>query len=205
MDIKASISAIAGNTIGAWAKERARSQWGIFTTPEDNQAPKPVLSAAHIETLTCKNDYKIASYRQEESNFTSYNKVKSPSSFTVRMICDGSESGEDMLDDIIQLPSFLRSKEQQPQNIRKSFLNTLEKISGDTNLYRLRTPEKNYPRVNIIGYEFKRTTTSGVTMIIAEITLQEVLSAGTFSQTTTPRSASGAQVRNCGVITGTTK
>ncbi|WP_282799626.1 hypothetical protein [Bombella apis] len=219
--LRASASATGGETLGNWAVQRAARQWGIFRRPTadqfssltssgfnrsaggpssflSGQAPRRVLSAAHVVSLRLDEQANICSAPQENGTFTSYNKVFLPYRAMIRMVCDGSETGslgENLLPDFIRNTLGVGS-----DTVRKDFLETLSRLVKDTNLYFVATPEGIYPNANITGYTFTRTVDSGVDIITANITIQEVRQGNT-SRWTGSRHPQGAQTRNAGPVT----
>ncbi|MBA5725476.1 hypothetical protein [Bombella favorum] len=218
--LRASASAFGGAALENWAVQRAARQWGIFRRPTVEQsisttasgfsrssdgpfsslfgqAPKRVLSAAHVESLRMDEQSDICTAPQENGTFTSYNKVFSPYKAVIRMVCDGSETGslgENML------PGFIRNViGLGPDTVRKDFLETLSRLVKDTNLYFVATPEGIYPNANITGYNFTRTAGNGVDVITANITIQEVRQSS-MSRWAGSRYPQGAQTRNTGPV-----
>ena len=219
--LRASASAYGGEALENWAVQRAARQWGIFRRPSadqfstitssgftrstdgsfsglSGQAPRRVLSAAHVESLRMDEQSDICTAPQENGTFTSYNKVFLPYRAMIRMICDGSETGS--LGENL-LPGFIRSAiGLGPDTVRKDFLDTLSRLVKDTSLYFVATPEGIYPNANITGYSFTRTAENGVDVISANITIQEVRQ-GSTSRWTVSRYPQGAQTRNTGPVT----
>lgn len=220
--LRASVSASGGDALENWAVQRAARQWGIFRRPAadqsgsitsspgfsrssdgpfsilQSQAPRRILSAAHVKSLRLDEQSSICSAPQENGTFTSYNKVFLPYRAVIRMVCDGSETGS--LGENL-LPGFIRSAiGLGPDTVRKDFLETLSRLVKDTNLYFVATPEGIYPNANITGYSFTRTAENGVDIITANITIQEVRQ-GSTSRWTGSRYPQGAQTRNTGPVT----
>lgn len=218
--LRASASAFGGEALQNWAVQRAARQWGIFRRPTADQsssttassfnrssdepfstlfgqAPKRILSAAHVESLRMDEQSDICTAPQENGTFTSYNKVFLPYRAMIRMVCDGSETGS--LGENL-LPGFVRSAiGLGPDTVRKDFLETLSRLVKDTNLYFVATPEGIYRNANITGYSFTRTAENGVDVITANITIQEVRQSNT-SRWAGSRYPQGAQTRNAGPV-----
>jgi hypothetical protein len=59
----------------------------------------------------------------------------------------------------------------------KGFLDTLESIQGDTNLYAIVTPDATYLDANLKGYTYKREMNNGAAMIIATLNFVQIMTA----------------------------
>ena len=211
----ASLSSFAGGAIDGFAIQRAARQWGIFRRYQDKnrslvasilgddvdsilgKGPERVLSAARVENLGVHEESTISKSPQQQGTFSSYNKVFEPFTATIRFICDGSETGsigENLL------PGFVRGLMGDGQDsVRQDFVATLAALVKDTSLYYVATPERIYKHANIIGYRIDRKTDSGVDMLVADVTLQEVRSARTTGWVTAKK-PQGAQTQNNGAV-----
>ena len=151
VDFSSSLTSFAGSATDNWAIQRAARQWGIFRRYQEKKpslaakalgsdvdnlfgrGPKPVLSAAHVETLSVNEASTISKSPQALGNFSSYNKVYEPFTATIRFICDGSETGS-IVENL--LPGFVRGLlGDGPDTVRKDFVATLAALVKDTNLY----------------------------------------------------------------------
>lgn len=216
VDFSASLTSFAGSATDNWAIQRAARQWGIFRRYQEKKpslaakalgndvdnlfgrGPKPVLSAAHVETLGVNEASTISKSPQELGNFSSYNKVYEPFTATIRFICDGSETGS-IVENL--LPGFVRGLlGDGPDSVRKDFVATLAALVKDTNLYFVATPERVYKHANIISYRIDRKAEGGVDMIVADVTLQEVRSTKKTGWVTV-KHPQGAQTQNGGAVT----
>lgn len=139
--------------------------WGIFRdTSEDEQGnsedidpetgePFPVVQVTATNppvivpdtflTFGFKNEYSVSDAPTERGGFASYNKVANPYEIQMRLFKSGTVGD------------------------RKAFLESIEKIVGDTNLYKIVTPEKTYLRVNLLRYEVMREEERGAYMLNA--------------------------------------
>lgn len=193
--LSASASTALGGILQDWTTAQASRHWGIF-----DQTNKNVLTAARVLGVEYEASYTISDAPLEDGAFASYNKVKRPYSARVLFVCDGTENGSGALPG--SRTSILKTgRSDAGQAVRTSFLNTLERIVQDTALYTVVTPEKTYLNANIVGYRWRREARQGVTMLIAEVALQEVRNTGTrmFRRTKTP---DGACVVPIGTVQG---
>lgn len=137
-------------------------RWGIFL----NGAPAlPMIQS--IATFEYKQDWSIADYPVEDGAFQSYDKVQLPFDVRVR-VASGSSAAE-----------------------RQALLDAVDVIANSLDLYDVVTPEKIYRSVNISHYDFRRTATNGVGMIVIDLWFQEirVTSTAAFSNTQQPANA----------------
>jgi hypothetical protein len=138
----------------------ATPQWGVFLPDGTN-----VLNPDSCFALDDFNhEFRLSTFPIEEGSFSTFNKVATP--FEGRFIFN--KGG--------------------PQTERTTFLQTLETVVADTNLYILATPELTYPNVNIPRYRLRRRADAGFQLISVEVVVQEVRVAAPpkFSNTADP-------------------
>jgi hypothetical protein len=147
--------------------------WGIFLDGEQAFAYTSVIDFDY------KRDYTVSDYQVEDGGFQSYDKVQLPFDVKVRVVSGGAESD------------------------RQDLLNSVDAASNSLDLYDVVTPEMTYSSCNISHYDYKRTATNGVGMIVIDIWFVEirVTSTSTFSSTQNP-TTSGQQ--NTGSVSPTT-
>lgn len=208
--LEGATSAFAGQALDGWAVSRSAKQWGIFKRERDSVPQKDVtvkatpsykmvriLGASHIETLGFYKSNTISSAPQEDGAFLSYNKVKNPYHVTLRMICDGSDSGH-IWENI--LPGRVRTLMGRGfDDTKKAFIKELDTIVDDTHLYHIKTPEKLYSNANIISYRFHRAPDISSTILMVDLIIQEVRNATSTGWKTT-RTPAGAQKHYNGTV-----
>ncbi|WP_342111640.1 hypothetical protein [Methylobacterium sp. SI9] len=119
-------------------------QWGLF------QGGGSVIDADCIAAFDHKREWVIADYPVERGAFESYDKVALP--FDVRLIyCAGGSEAN-----------------------RAALLASVAAIAGNLQLYDAVTPEKVFPNVNIVHYDFARTAQRGVGLLTVAIWCREV-------------------------------
>jgi hypothetical protein len=165
-------------------------QWGLFTAAGApafaGATSSNILNAAagaigvtnqSVLDLEFSQDYAIATAPQEQGAFLSYNKVSRP--FTARVTY--AVSG---------LASF-----------RTAFLQQVQSLISSLTLLSLVMPDYTYPSCNVTHYDFRRTSRSGVTLLIVDIWVEQVRVTGTaaFSNTNTA-SPSAADPVNGGTV-----
>jgi hypothetical protein len=137
-------------------------QWGIFK----NGVPQIVADS--VVTMDFRQEYDVSDYPVELGAFQSYNKVASPFTARVRFATGGK------LED------------------RTDLLNGIDAITGDTEVYDLHTPEKTYNSVNVTHYDYERSSTNGVGLIMVDVYITEIRNTAqqSFSQVKSPSGAS---------------
>ncbi|MXV44398.1 hypothetical protein GS501_04965 [Saccharibacter sp. 17.LH.SD] len=168
----------------------------------NNVKIRKILSAAHVGDVDITRKSAISTAPQEDGSFVSYNKVMSPYTITIDMICDGSDTGNIGAN---LLPFFLRGKSREAPAIKRQIIEALDFLVQDTNLYYVSTPEKIYRNANIIAYEVKRGIANpngpklGVDMLAIQLTMQEVRSTQSFrNRNSESQYPQGAPVQNNG-------
>lgn len=119
--------------------------WGLYINN------KPAIVAESCVSVELGQDYTLSQYVLENGAFESYDKVWIP--YTIRMRLAQGQSDKD----------------------RTAFLNSLESLAGDTNIYQAVTPEKTYPSVNVSHYSYRREASNGVSLIVAELWLTQIM------------------------------
>lgn len=144
--------------------------WGLFDSNNN-----PVLTAGRVRAIDMRSQYRKTDAPQENGAFMSYNKVRLPSQIMIEMLCDGSAMsygntlGVDNL-----LSAFGVSGAKTEMTHRKEFMSKLDTLVADLNLYYVTTPEISYANMNVLGYAIRRSVERGVTLLFAEIMMEEV-------------------------------
>ena len=119
--------------------------WGLYLNGQ------PAIVAESCVSFEMRQDYVIANYPLESGAFESYDKVWTP--FIIRM----------------------RLTSPPGADARATFLAALETIAETTVLYDAVTPDLIYTDVNVAHKGYSRSADSGVSLIIAELWLQQIL------------------------------
>lgn len=168
--VSASASTTLATALDAALLAQAERQWGIFT--QDN---RPVLTSGHVRALGVQSQCRIANAPLEDGSFLSYNKVRVPGLYEVEMLCDGSSmelGSASTLGDL--LSSFGVSGLSGALQTRAVFMAALDSLVADLNLYHIVMPEAVYANVNVTGYRLRREARQGVSLLLAELSVQEV-------------------------------
>lgn len=115
-----------------WSSTQVKPTWGLF-----NAAGAVVISPDNYLGLENSNDWKVSDFPLQDGQFSAYNKVVIPFTVSVKITKGGSL--------------------QQ----RKTLLQQLDAIAGDTNVYKLIVPEKSYLKLNITSYRQRRMGSEG--------------------------------------------
>lgn len=151
----------------------APPRWGIFN--DDPTDDTPLVEPDSILALEFNNTSNVSTFPVQNGSFAAYNKVPNPFEITVRMTKSGGILNTAGLigrvGDLINNPSLdtLRG-----QTGRTEFIEALDKASRSIDLYRIETPEKTYSSCNITGINYRRETSQGAYMIIADVTFVEI-------------------------------
>jgi len=178
-------------------------QWGLYTiegspvlTAHASLSPTNLISsinslvsvnglsslfsgdAASVRSVEFRREKRISTAPQEEGAFMSYNKVSEPFQARVTYLQGGSD------DD------------------RNSFLQQVNQALNALTLFMLVMPDFTYPNVNVVGYEYQRTSRRGMTLLQVEVMVEQVRVVGSaqFTQTETP---AGANTTNTGTVQAT--
>ncbi len=150
------VPALASYLVGATAPLFLRSdlltlinglippQWGIFLDGV------PVVDADTVVSFEFKQEWEIMNYPLEQGAFESYNKVQIPFDVRVRYATGGSESD------------------------RQNLLTSIEAIASSLDLFDVVTPEQVYNSCNVTHYDYRRTNSQGVGMIVVDVYLKQV-------------------------------
>ncbi len=151
--------------------DKAKRGWGVFLMTD--LSGKDVISPDSYLSVDFHNESNVPMYPIEQGAFDSYNKVSTPMIVTVK-VAKGAKMG------------LLTGGASD----LSSFLATLKSIQDDKNLYAVVTPEETFKNLNLRAYSYKRETSNGAAMILAELNFVEIMQTQTViaygSATTTP-------------------
>lgn len=114
-----------------WRAGQSGPTWGVFLKS------KLVLQPDSIVDFDNRNEWRVSDFPVQAGAFASYNKVTVPFEISVKMTKGGTQAQ------------------------RSAFLDQLDTIAGDLNLYTILTPERSYLNVNITRYELARRGVGG--------------------------------------------
>ena len=139
--------------------------WGVYLS---NQ---PVLVPDSYVAFDFKKEWRIADYPMERGAFQSYNKVTTPYDIRITLTIGGKVAD------------------------RQQFLNTLTEVAASLDLYSIVTPEVIYLNANLAHYDYRRTSTNGVTLLTIDLWFMEirVTIPAPFTNTSNPSSSAQSQ------------
>jgi hypothetical protein len=137
-------------------------QWGLYLEGQ------PVITADSVIDMTYRQDWSICDYPLEQGAFESYNKVQIPFDARLRFSAGGSIAN------------------------REALLASVAAVAGTLTLFSAVTPEVVYPNVNVHHYDYRRTSTNGLGLMVVDVWLQEVriTTQGSGSNVAAPSAAS---------------
>lgn len=169
----------------------------------------PVITPDSVLSLEWRGEERISDYPLMDGTFSSFNKVKVPYDLRMVMTCQGLNYVQEVLQSVTQqidqALGNLGLAFGQPMD-RPAFLQQLDAMLDDTNLYDVVTPDKVYKNVNLVSYNHAKKNDEGATMIVAELLFREVrVSQASFYDTPiSSASESAATPVNIGTVSGGT-
>lgn len=137
-----------GPGVGAGGPAKpAAPQWGVFDQ-YGNAALVPAPDS--YISFSFMKDYRVSDFPQEDGAFQSYNKVETPFDAKLVVSVGGNTSN------------------------RSNFLDLLDTLVSDTNLYTIVTPEKTYFNANIVHHDMERSSQKGVQLLPISIFFREI-------------------------------
>jgi len=168
------VSAASGiKALGLVAQQRS---WQIL-----DESGATLLQPDAVLSLEYRGEAKISTYPVEGGGFSSYNKVRAPADLHIVMTCAGTGSG---------VGTGIGTGKQT----REAFLSALAKLKDGVKLATIVTPDAVYKPFALVGYDFQRTSKSGVTMLTVSASFQEVAETATAERTQTAQPAGAPMV-----------
>lgn len=170
----ASAVAVAGNLalIGAGALR----QLGLIGKPKVwavlGPDGKAIITPDSVLDLEYRGESKISTYPVEGGSFGSYNKVQAPFDLHIIMTCSGGKM------------------------TREAFLARMESLKASVELCSVVTPDAVYKPLNLVQFDYRRTSTNGVTLLTVNASFEEVRVTATTEYTKTATPAGAGMVNN---------
>lgn len=140
----------------------------------DDQGNAIVMPDSVVD-LGYRGEDRIATYPVEQGAFAAYNKVAQPQELTLRLSCGGRNMGRD------------------------AFLLELDYLRTSLTLVNIVTPEITYRGYNVDRVDYSRKSSTGLSLITAEIHLGEIRTSAQASYSNTAQSALGQRSAELGV------
>jgi hypothetical protein len=178
-------------------------QWGLFLAGPTQGLFLGGASSAIVGdscyAVALAQDVRISKYPVEKGGFASYNKVNDPFNGKVTFTVSGALSLGNIVSAIQSGSIGGALNALTGQSARNSFLTLVDAAVKSLDLYSLVTPDFTYPSVNLVHYDYARTSHDGATMLTVDIWVEEVRVTGgaAYSKTTTP---AGADPVNGGTV-----
>lgn len=118
--------------------------WGLYN------AAGIAIVADSVFSVDFKAESKVTEVPLQRGGFAQYNKVMMPEQEIIRLIKTGTDDA------------------------RNAFLRAIDKAQKSTDLYHVVTPERVYLDANIEAYDYRRTSSEGVSMLIVDIRLKQI-------------------------------
>lgn len=120
------------------------------------------LSPDSFLGIEYKNDSSVSTFPIEQGAFNTYNKVKTPFNASIK-VSKGSALTS------VGTSSNLKS--------RSAFIAALEAMTDDLKTYIIKTPEKTYKDVNLVGHDYRRDADSGSGILIVNLYFMQIMNA----------------------------
>jgi hypothetical protein len=177
-----------------WQAVFAQPQWAIYKANPVRKASDgiqevtvpatrtPVVVPDSFGEFSYRNEWAVSDFPTQAGAFASYNKVAQPYEIVLRLYKGGTKEA------------------------RKRFIDSIELIAGDLNLYDIVTPEKTYFNVNVMRFEIMRRGEKGayflseVDLYFREIREVTATYSTTATATENAQNPSAASVLNNGVV-----
>lgn len=118
--------------------------WGLYN------AAGIAIVADSVFSVDFKAESKVTEVPLQRGGFAQYNKVMMPEQEIIRLVKTGSDES------------------------RNAFLRAIDEAQKSTDLYHVVTPERIYLDANIEAYDYRRTSSEGVSMLIVDIRLKQI-------------------------------
>jgi hypothetical protein len=144
--------------------------WGVF-----DSSGAVAIDCDSFVSLEYLREFRISDYPVEDGGFSSYDKVATPIDLRVVVTRGGTD------DD------------------RVKFLAQIDAAVATTDLFGIVTPDSAYYDLNLVRYDYKRSSTNGATLLMVELQFVEVRLTATqnFSSSKAP---AGADAVNDGAV-----
>lgn len=161
-------------------------EWGVY-----DKTGKMVIVPDSVIAFDYSGEQRISKYPVEFGSFASYNKIALPYDIRVIMTCSGSQAS--------QLSNLTNAVSGKGAMTRDVFLATLELMKETTELYDFVTPDFTYQNVNLVRFDYRRTSTQGVTLLTVDAQFEEVrqTAVAIYSATAQPQ---GQPVTSIGAV-----
>ena len=134
----------------------AQAEWQIT-----NSNGVVLITPDSVIEFEYRGEMKVADYPVESGSFSSYNKVVVPFDIRMTISCGGHLA-----------------------MTRQAFLGTIEALRLSLEMIAIVTPDSVYQNCNLVHVDFSRKSSQGVSLILAQLWLQEIRTVGGSATTT---------------------
>lgn len=152
------------------------TKWAIL----DAKTSQPILIPDNFVSYERISESKIQNYPVEQGSFSSYNKVRLPKMYRLTVSSNGTKTSKINFLSAITRMETGRNSDQSPITVT------------------IATPETTSPPVCLIHTDQRREAKSGATLLIFQLTFQEIIS--TTSPTNPTAEPSGAKTQSFGQL-----
>ncbi|AOM39684.1 phage baseplate protein [Xenorhabdus hominickii] len=138
--------------------------YGIYYSKGEKAGHKPFSPTSYI-SVEISSEATIATAPLEKGTYTSFNKVQRPSEVRVTFTVEGWSGFSGSLPN---LTNFTLTS-------RTDVLETLEKMCTTAEVYDIETPDRVYASYDLIKYDYRIRSESGVTLLIVNAVFQAVM------------------------------
>jgi len=157
------LAAEVGDVVGIDLLNPQSSQWQVL----DGSTGSIIITPDTVTRFEFKGSRNISDYPVEQGAFATYNKVKEPYEIRMVMICAGLNYAQSAFDALgLNLGASYMDK--------SDFIDTLEYMLDTTDVFSIVTPERTYENANLIRMDYRREAREGATMLIVDMTFEEV-------------------------------
>jgi hypothetical protein len=179
-----------------WEASQAPAQWGIFTTDLSRQ----IVTPDSVVDFNVRPQWEVSTFPVQDGTFASYNKVKVPAEYVVRMTKGGGPQSAQASPLSLLLGAAVSRSQPLSQaqadyyalsnsallqgllsqsngglNARQGFLSQISALAGSIQLVTIVTPESIYPSVNVTRYELTRRGAEGAFFLDVDVYFIQVL------------------------------
>lgn len=163
----------AGEALDTWEIQEEEQRWGIWLNGMQ------CFKMAHFVSLNDEKRYQIATSPIEDGGFINTDKVDTPYTGTLQLVCDGTDRGSiagNLMPELLGESSLMNGA---VNTIKRAFFDELKQRCGDLQSYVARTPEGETSRINLVGWSRSKQTHQWANMVVVNLYVQEVRSATT--------------------------
>lgn len=170
-------SAVAGAGNLALIGAGALRQLGLIGSPKVwailGPNGKAIIRPDSVLGMEYRGEAKISTYPVEGGSFGSYNKVQAPYDLHIIMTCGGAG-----------------------KMTREAFLARMEALKASVELCSVVTPDAVYKSLNLVQFDYRRTSTNGVTLLTVDASFSEIRVTATTEYTKTAKPSGAGMVNN---------